>query len=239
MSHTNVARAFAYLNLNADGTISYKTGDETCLFELYTPDSYNDGSWHKVEIKFYGDTVNPTLEIYIDGDLKAETTEWLCPYLAEDFITAKIGRKSNAETDYFAGEIDDVKIYKNTELQPPPGLTITGPDTGKPGQELTYIFRIIDPYEGDLIIIIDWDDGNTEGAIPGPNGTVAVSHVWYVQGTISIRAYTVNEYQMYGPPASKQVLITRGKSTNNVLFWKLLERFPLLEVFLRIMNLLR
>ena len=159
MSHTNPERAYFDLMLDEEGKITVEMGDKACLFDLSTTSTFNDGEWHIIESEFLGDTTNPTLNLYVDGDIENTTTEWLFPIIDEDFLTAKVGRDSNAETDYFDGEIDDIKIYKNTEPPPPPPyLTIIGPDIGKPGQELTFIFRINDSEENDWIIYIRWGD---------------------------------------------------------------------------------
>jgi len=217
MSHTNVARAFAYLDLNADGTISYKTGDETCLFELYTPDSYNDGSWHKVEMKFTGETVNPTCKIYVDGDLKAETTEWLCPYLAEDFITAKIGRRSASATNAFDGTIDEVKIYKSTHgPEPPSKPEITGPSKGSAGQSLTFTFTSEDPQGYELIYYVDWGDGDKTESDQMPSGeTFEASHAWDEDGTYIIKATAKNTGGATSGSTTKTIEIPRARAVNN------------------------
>jgi C1A family cysteine protease len=64
-------------------------------------------------MEFEGDASIPTLNIYVDGELDGSIEEWLSPFIDEDFLTAKVGRDSNSESDFFDGEIDDVKIYKN------------------------------------------------------------------------------------------------------------------------------
>jgi len=113
MSHTNPARAYFDIMLDNSGKITVEMGDETCLFDLSTDSSYNDGEWHLVKIEFYGDAVDPTMNIYVDGILEGSITKWLCPMLDEDFLSAKVGRDSNDASDYFDGVIDFVKIYKN------------------------------------------------------------------------------------------------------------------------------
>ena len=55
----------------------------------------------------------------------------------------------------FANNLD------NQNLDPPLKPIITGPDTGKSGQLLTYAFKIIDPDGDDVRFHIDWGDGTS------------------------------------------------------------------------------
>ena len=215
MSHTNHSRAYFDLILDDEGKVGVIMGDMTCTFDLFTNGSYNDGDWYIIESEFLGDTTIPTLNLYVDGELDATTIEWLPPMIDEDFLTAKVGRDSNVESDYFDGEIDDIKIYKYTEPPPPPPyLTITGPDIGKPGQELTFIFRINDTEENDWKIFIDWGDG-TQEIIGGPSNTdIPVSHVWEDQGTYTICAFAQGDNGLILPTVTKQVTIPRNKEIN-------------------------
>ncbi|KYK30505.1 MAG: hypothetical protein AYK22_03700 [Thermoplasmatales archaeon SG8-52-3] len=236
MSHTNVARAFAYLDLNDDGTISYKTGDETCLFELYTPGAYNDGSWHFVEIKFFGETVNPTLEIYVDGSLKASLTEWLCPYLAEDFITAKIGRRSASGDEPFDGTIDEVRLYKTVgDIEPPTKPAITGPSQGTAGQELTFTFTSTDPQDQDIIYEINWGDNTQITTSPQmeSGATYTAKHTYNADGSYQIKATATNLYGETSETGTKNVEIPRTRAVDNHLLLKFFEQHPNLFPIIR------
>ena len=229
MSHTNPDRPYFDIMLDDEGKIGVIIGDITCVFELFTSGSYNDGDWHVLECEYFGDTTIPTVDLYVDGDLKATKTDWLPPMLNEDFLTAKVGRDSNAETGYFNGEIDDIKIYNQQPPPPPPYLTITGPDSGKPGQELTFIFRIYDSEENDWIIDISWGDGTYDTAGGSSNSDIPVSHIWDAKGYYLITAYAQGENGLI-IGAEKRVTIPRDKSTNNnLLLLRLLESFPLLQ----------
>jgi len=178
MSHTNPARAYFDLMLDEEGRITVEMGDETCLFDLSTSGTFNDGDWHILTSEFLGDTTNPTLNLYVDGDFENTTTEWLCPMLDEDFLTAKVGRESNDEYDYFDGIIDDIKIYKSDWWWQPWPPTINGPSHGKPGQRLTYTFSTVDPDGDDVRFHIDWGDGSEEWTTYVPSGTgKSVSHI--------------------------------------------------------------
>jgi hypothetical protein len=236
MSHSNPDRAYFDLMLDNEGKVGVIMGDVTCTFDLFTTGSYNDGDWHILESEFLGDTTNPTLNLYVDGDLDATTTEWLCLMLDEDFLTAKLGRDSNAESDYFSGIIDDIKIYKGGPPPPPPlDLIITGPDNGKPGQKLTYVFTRVYWYGDEWECNIDWGDGNYE-RIWVYNDAVTVSHVWDAQGTYIIGAFAKGECGRIGPTATKQVTIPRNKIKNRLILTILPSTpnlFPIIQKLLR------
>ena len=231
MSHTNPERAYFDLMLDEEGRITVEMGDETCLFDLSTSQTFNDGEWHLVECYFEGDTTNPTLDIYVDGESEATTTEWLSPMLDEDFLTAKIGRDSNAESDYFDGMIDDIKIYKLICCgTPPEAPTIYGPTEGGRGDTLIYIFSAIDPDGDDVRFHIDWGDGNTEWTTYIGSGVdKMVSHTWDCVKTITITAYAEDETGLIGPCGTFTVIIPRNKAINDMLLCKLFEKLPIIE----------
>jgi len=237
MSHTHPDGPYFNLILDDDGKITVEIGGPYGLLNLSTSGSYNDGDWHIVESEFWGDTTNPTLNLYVDGDLDATKTEWSTPMLDEDFLTNKVGRDSNAETDYFSGIIDDIKIYKwgNWHPGPPGAPTIDGPSKGKAGQTLTYWFNAIDPDGDDVRFHIHWDDGTTEITSYVPSGIdKEESHKWNTVADYTITAYAEDDWGNCGPSTTFMVFITRDKATNNMLLQKIIERFPLLQRFLNL-----
>ena len=229
MSHTNPERAYFDMQIDGDGKVGVITGDVTCTFELFTTGSYNDGDWHVLKCEFLGDTTNPTMNMYIDGDLDATTTEWLCPMIDEDFITVKVGRNSNTEIDYLDGEIDDVKYYKNSGPQgdPPEAPSIDGPQNGNVGDSLTYTFNAVDPDGDDLRFIIDWDDGDTDTTVYVGSGTdKTVSHSWSSAKTYLIEAYAEDDNGMKGPTTTFSVTIPRSKVVHTNPFIQFLQNYP-------------
>ena len=218
MSHTNPERAYFDLMIDEEGKITVVIGDSSGLLNLSTSGSYNDGDWHLAQMNYLGDITNPTLELYIDGELDATTTEWVPPMLDEDFLTAKLGRDSNDDSDYFSGEIDEIKIYKTGDPKLPPYRpTIDGPSHGKTGQILTYTFNAVEPYGGDVRFFIDWDDGINETTIyVGSGEDISKSHVWGAKGTYTITAYAYNGYM--SPPGTFTVIIPRNKIVNKPIF---------------------
>ena len=234
MSHTNPERAYFDLMLDEEGRITVEMGDETCLFNLSTSGSYNDGDWHVLESEFFGDTTNPNFNLYIDGELDATTTEWSPPMIDEDFLTAKLGRDSNAESDYFDGIIDDIKIYKNYWCWPDWWVTIDGPSHGKPGQLLTYTFNAENHDGYEVRFHIDWGDKNEELTTYVPAGTEKkVSHIWDTQGTYTITAYGVDDTGDSSYETTFTVIIPRSKVSSKLLLLRILEELPFLQKLLK------
>jgi hypothetical protein len=133
MSHTNPDGPYFDLMLDDEGKITVEIGYVFYgygLLNLSTAGSYNDGDWHLIEIYYEcGGCIEPTLTIYVDGELDGSKTDWMNPILNEDFHTAKVGRDSFSENEYFDGEIDDIKIYIFHYWWGPhdPGRSITVP----------------------------------------------------------------------------------------------------------------
>jgi len=229
MSHTNPERPYFDIQIDGSGHVGLISGDKTCTFELFTSGNYNDGDWHLLECEYFGDPTNPTVKLYIDDTPDGTKTDWVCPQLDEDYETAKVGRNSNTEEDYFAGEIDYIKIYKNlvSAGDPPEAPTIEGPHGGNVGDTLTYTFNAIDP-DGDLVRFhIDWGDGNTDTTTYVPSGTdKTASHQWSSQKTYTITAYAKDENGMNGPSATFQVSIPKSKAIHTHPFVKFLQNHP-------------
>jgi hypothetical protein len=213
-SHTNPDRAYFDLMIDDEGKVGVIMGDITCTYDLFTTNSYNDGDWHIFECEFFGDTTNPTMNLYIDGDFDNTTTEWLCPMIDEDFQTAKVGRNSNSETDYLDGEIDDIKIYKSGHWWPKPPYppTIVGPSKGGAGQTLTFTFNAVDPDDDIVRFHIDWGDGTIEITSYVLSGVdKEVSHKWDKVADYTITAYAEDIWGMCGPSETFKVIIPRDK----------------------------
>jgi len=236
MSHTNPVRAYLDLFLDSAGHIAVETGDETCLFDLKTTNTFNDGDQHQVEMEFFGSASDSTMDIYVDGNLEATTTEWLCSMLDEDFLKAKAGRDSNDASDFFDGIIYDIKIYKNYFPNKSPfAPDIKGPTQGSPGQTLSFTFNADDPEMDDLRFLINWGDGDSEttGFVESGQNKV-VTREYDKQGDYTIKARAEDNYGHIGLEATFTVVIPRNKAiTSNILIQKIFERFPNLFPILR------
>ena len=181
----------ARIELLANGSLSFRVWTNVCGIVLFSPESYNDDQYHFVEIWFNGITAKPTVDMYIDGELVASITEWLCDIENDDFKYAKIGRRAFSSTDYFDGILDNPKIikYPGGNQQVPPD--ISGPKGGDPGVEYEFSFITNDPEDDQIQLYIEWGDGEIKdwGDQWYDSGEeVKISHTWDEEGPYRIRA---------------------------------------------------
>jgi hypothetical protein len=124
--------------------------------------------------------------------------------------------------------VDLLNHYSNT---PPYAPFIDGPNSGKSGASINYIFRATDPDGNDVRYHIDWGDSNSEITRFGESGTdIMVSHIWEVDGTYTITAQAEDVFGELGPQQTKTVTIPRYKNYNYDfnIFNFLFERFLML-----------
>jgi outer membrane protein assembly factor BamB len=108
---------------------------------------------------------------------------------------------------------------------------INGPTTGKPGTPYTYSFTSIDPDGDEVSYYIDWDDGHiTDWTGFQPSGnSYSESHTWTTKGTYTIRAKAKDTDGYESDWGTLEVTIPRDKAINNVLLWRLIGQFPILQ----------
>jgi hypothetical protein len=180
----------ARFELCSNGSIHVKFWTTVCGIPTWSTPGWNDNSWHDVEVYYNGITEEPTIEIYIDGDLEGSRTKWLCPQDNTDFHYVKIGQRALEDEGHFEGIIDELKIIKYPEgnEQDPP--TIDGPTEGEPLEEYEFTFVTEDPEGDDVQIHIDWDDGTFEDWDEWYQSgeVVTISHTWDEDDRYDIKA---------------------------------------------------
>ncbi len=131
--------------------------------------------------------------------------------------------------------IDDVKILGIPINSPPSAPIITGPTQGDPNIPQTFTFQADDPDNDMVRYHIDWGDGFVETTnfdyIP-----IDKSHTYTASGRYTITAYAEDSPGNVGPNGTFLYVCPRDKATNNVLLWRLVERFPLLERLYYLLN---
>ena len=116
------------------------------------------------------------------------------------------------------------------ENNPPEAPSINGHPNGTPGQLLCFTFNSSEPDGDDVRFYIDWGDCTYNVTDSVPSGTdKTVSHIWDVEDTYTITAYSEDETGSTSFPATFTVIIPRDKATKNALLWGLFERFQFLE----------
>ena len=131
------------------------------------------------------------------------------------------------------------KIYSR-DNNPPSASEITGSDIGIPGVEYTFCINVSDPDNDDLFVLWEWGDGTcSEWGGPYESGTeVCESHVWNETGTFIITAKIHDFFGLFGLDAEFTFKCPRNKSISNSLFFRFLERYPLLNLFLQRLTIL-
>jgi hypothetical protein len=118
-----------------------------------------------------------------------------------------------------------------------------GPNTGKAGEEKIYTVSTIDPDGDDIYYMFDWDDNSNIIWIgPYPSGvTCEASHTWTTQGSYEIR---VKAMDIHGKQSewSEPLTVSMPKKKQKTLpglaelFETMIERLPMIENLLNIMN---
>ena len=124
---------------------------------------------------------------------------------------------------------DGIYLYKYSN-NPPDPPEISGPTNGKPGISYDYIFNAFDPDGDQVKYLIDWGDGKTDTTALNPSGVdVVVSHTWSKKGNYKIKVHAQDEYGLDGLDATFSVKMPRARASHGSLYFRFLERFPILE----------
>jgi len=108
---------------------------------------------------------------------------------------------------------------------------IKGPLKGKKGIEYYYNFLSADPEMDDVYYYIDWGDGQTEQWIGNYSSDeeVTLSHIWDIDGTYTIKAKAKDIYGAESDWGTLNISIPRNRIIYNPLFFKILEKLPLIK----------
>ncbi|MDH7507233.1 MAG: PQQ-binding-like beta-propeller repeat protein [Candidatus Thermoplasmatota archaeon] len=121
----------------------------------------------------------------------------------------------------------------------PSAPNINGQTSGKAGTSYEYTFKSTSPLCRDIYYYVDWgDDTITDWTGPYTSGqTLAVNHTWNIMGTYTIKARCKDTENLWGPWGTLAVTMPRNKVLDNSLFFKFLERFPILRKLLSFLSI--
>jgi hypothetical protein len=135
----------------------------------------------------------------------------------------------------FDAEVDIFYKTKIGENQLPNAPIIDGPPSGTAGNPYTYTFTSTDPDGDDVSYYIKWGDGEitdwTAYQASGPPG-YSESHTWSERDEYTIGAKAKDTYGAESDWAELKVTMPRNRATSNVLFYRFLEQFPILQKIL-------
>jgi outer membrane protein assembly factor BamB len=114
---------------------------------------------------------------------------------------------------------------------PPNKPTIDGTINGNIGTSYPYNVSTFDPDENIIWYYIDWGDNtNTDWIGPYDSGIeITRSHAWNNKGTYIIKVKAKDPYNSESLEATLEVTMPRNRVSNNSLFFRFLEQFPMLE----------
>ncbi|MEA3458292.1 MAG: PQQ-binding-like beta-propeller repeat protein [Candidatus Thermoplasmatota archaeon] len=226
--------------LNPDGTLkwTFDPGPDQDIFQS-SPAVSADG------IVYFGTNIGETS----GGDIIAvnpDGTECWRRRIANNWVDSSpcigkngvvyIGSSSDNDSGYPYGCL---YAFGQGEGSPNPP-TITGPSSGKTGEEHIYTFSTTDPDGDNISYYVTWGDGTNSGwQGPYPSGTeLSLPHTWMFQGTYSLKAKAKDEHEMESDWATLEVSMPKNKPYINTPFLRFLENhpyiFPVLKYLLRL-----
>ena len=135
------------------------------------------------------------------------------------------------------GFVDEtVKAFVNN---PPNAPEIDGPTSGKAEEKYDFTFVSVDPENNSLFYYINWGDESFEDWF-GPFNSgeiITISHNWTTNGRYTIKARVKTDNGLMGPWGELEIKIPKNRFFVCNPIFRFFERFPILEVFLRIMGL--
>ena len=128
------------------------------------------------------------------------------------------------------GNLDQTPAKDTVTIDnPPSNPTITGPNTGKPGQECTYTISAADPDANQVYFWVDWGDSTNSGWL-GPFASAATTtakHTWAAKGSYIVKVKAKDNYSMESGWATLNVTMPYSYSTPILSFLDMLfDRYP-------------
>jgi hypothetical protein len=126
--------------------------------------------------------------------------------------------------------------FNNMDPKAPFAPVIEGPTNGNSKKSYNYTFKSESPLGNDVYYYIDWRDGDwRRDCWVGPYGSgeeAVISHTWSEPGTYTIRTRCKDTENLWSDWSEFEVTMPRNKATSNMLLFRLMEQFPLLQKIL-------
>jgi hypothetical protein len=211
-----------------DFGFSVSLDGDTALIGAFCDDPYGDRSGSAYVFK--GNGTNWTEEAKLIASDGAER-DMFGYSVSLDGDTALIGAHKDDDSGINSGSAYLFKPLNGNG--PPHAPDIDGQISGSAGTEYRYTFNAVDLNKDDVKYYIDWGDGGSQTTAFSPSGTdVKVKHTWSKQGTYTIKAKAKDIHGLVGPEGLLKVTMPRNRATSNVLFYRFLEQFPILQKIL-------
>jgi hypothetical protein len=120
------------------------------------------------------------------------------------------------------------------EQNPPSKPILSGSSTSSAYEDYTLKIQSTDPNGDDVKYLVEWGDEETDEYGPYNSGDEkSISHIYYYEGTYTIRAKATDEISGWSDWATLQVTMPRNKTLQNIELFQFLNKFPL---FTKILN---
>jgi len=143
-----------------------------------------------------------------------------------------------ADNRMYIATLHYVYAFEDPPNDPPNKPTITGEINGKAGESYAYTFVATDPDVNNVWYFIEWGDNQFEEWIGSYESGEAVmlEHSWDEEATYTIKAKAKDIYDAESEWATLTVSMPKNKVLTSSLFLRFLERFPILQKFLILIN---
>ena len=129
---------------------------------------------------------------------------------------------------------DPSMIREGATSGAPSSPQINGKTSGKANSEYDYSFISFDPTDDNVFYYIEWGDGEIEEWI-GPYNSgeqITINHSWRKDGSYIIRTKAKDVDDKESGWSILEVSMPKRKIVDNLLFERLLTRFPILKFLL-------
>jgi|GEM_PF-1176116 len=172
--------------------------------------------------------------IPVDGlyDEPVEDYNFTTPSLSTHAVHVVEAKAQNTVNNFDQTPAKDTVTIDN----PPGNPTITGPNSGKPGQECVYTVTAADPDTDQVSYWVDWGDSTNSGWLgPFTSGApTTVKHTWSVKGSYIVKVKAKDTFTMESGWATLNVTMPYSyvfsiHSIFNTFLYRYPSAFPLLR----------